>query len=370
MPGRLARDASPAAPARSCPTCRSRARAAPRGAARARRAAARRAVCDAAARASAHEAAQRRAGRASTGRSDRGREDRRRARARGQGRRHARGRHQERASTRPRSGWSVPAATTSRCARSRASPNPSAPSSSGCRCSSRPRAPPATPAAVPVEVQIVSRARPSSEKASPKDRHDHAAGHDGDDAAGAGVRRHARAVRHGPVRCRCEAPARARAAAFSGPRDRGWAVATAQTMSVSSGPPARRQGEGRTGFRTLVAGEAPGRRRQTAIELARQLARLGRQDDPARLEPRRGWPRGRTRRVTRARHHRRAVGTRLLRGRDHAAIAAREAHVIAAGSSVAGTAAAKDKDRVEHAAGCARRRLRPCGHHGRRAGRA
>ena len=63
------------------------------------------------------------------------------------------------------------------------------------------------------------------------------------------------------------------------------------------------------------------------------------------MEPRRGGPRRRPRRITAARHHRRAVGTRLLRGCDHAASGLRGARHRRR-FSVAGTAAAMDKDRV------------------------
>jgi len=103
---------------------------------------------------------------------------------------------------------------------------------------------------------------------------------------------------------------------------------------------------GRTGFRTLVAGEAAGINAGVmAIELARQLARLERPVilldwslDGVGLAPELGLAP--------------TLGTTdVLSGRATfedviARLAGSPAHVIAAGSSAAGTAAAKDKDRV------------------------
>lgn len=103
---------------------------------------------------------------------------------------------------------------------------------------------------------------------------------------------------------------------------------------------------GRAGFRTVVAAEAgKDGAGHIAIELARQLARLGRQAilldwslDGVGLAADLGVsPRLGITDVLAGRATFEDVITRL---------AASDAHVIAAGSSVAGTAAATDKDRV------------------------
>ena len=252
------------------------------------------------------------------------------------------------ASRRPRSVWSVPAPTTSRCARSRASPNRSAPSSSACRCSSRSARTTSDASAVPVEVQIVSRARAIEREGLAQDRHDHAAGHDRDLLLGLVVRGHARAVRHGAIRSRFRASARARAASCSGPRDQ--AERRAIAARVRCRPMLARRlvakAQGRAGFRTLVAGEAArDDAGKIAIELSRQLASFGRQTilldwslDGVGLAAELGVSP--------------TLGiTDVLSGRASfedviARLGGSEAHVIAAGSSVAGTAAAQDKDRV------------------------
>ena len=76
--------------------------------------------------------------------------------------------------------------------------------------------------AVPIEVQIVSRARPSSEKAWPKTGMITLLAMTATDAAGARVRGHARAVRHGPVQLPLQRRRRGPStASCSGPRDRG-----------------------------------------------------------------------------------------------------------------------------------------------------
>ena len=103
---------------------------------------------------------------------------------------------------------------------------------------------------------------------------------------------------------------------------------------------------GRTGFRTLVAGETAGASAGTAaIELARQLARQKQQVilldwslDGVGLAPELGVsPTLGITDVLSGRASFEDVIERLSRS---------EAHVIPAGSSAAGTAAAKDKDRV------------------------
>ena len=195
---------------------------------------------------------------------------------------------------------------------------------------------------VPVEVQIVSRARPSSEKAWPK--------------VGMitllamvatlllGLAFVVTRELFGMAR---QAPATA-------------ALARSDSESASPGAPAvtttrtmpsvarhlTAKSKGRTGFRTLVIGE-PGSTNagRAAIELARQLARAKQQVilldwslDGAGLAPELGVsPTLGITDVLSGRASFEDVIERLSRS---------EGHVIAAGSSVAGTAAAKDKDRV------------------------
>ena len=205
--------------------------------------------------------------------------------------------------------------------------------------------------AVPVEVQIVSRARASSERAWPKvgmitllamtatlilglafvvtrELFAMARTASASETAAAGAQ-------NGLV----DAAARSPSSGGSRP------VVTMRSMPTL----ARRlvaNARGRTGFRTLVAGEAAGINAGVmAIELARQLARLERPVilldwslDGVGLAPDLGLAP--------------TLGTTdVLSGRATfedviARLAGSPAHVIAAGSSAAGTAAAKDKDRV------------------------
>ena len=195
---------------------------------------------------------------------------------------------------------------------------------------------------VPVEVQIVSRARPSSEKAWPK--------------VGMitllamvatlllGLAFVVTRELFGMAR---QAPATA-------------ALARSDSESASPGAPAvtttrtmpsvarhlTAKAKGRTGFRTLVIGEPASTNAGTAaIELARQLARAKQQVilldwslDGVGLAPELGVsPTLGITDVLSGRASFEDVIERLSRS---------EAHVIAAGSSVAGTTAAKDKDRV------------------------
>src|SRR6202008_4467786 len=106
------------------------------------------------------------------------------------------------------------------------------------------------------------------------------------------------------------------------------------------------RGQGRAGFRTLVAGDAAGDDSgRVAVELARHVANLGRQVilldwslDGVGLAPELGVSP--------------TLGiTDVLSGRASfedviERLSHSEAHVIAVGWSAAGTAAAKDKDRV------------------------
>jgi succinoglycan biosynthesis transport protein ExoP len=195
---------------------------------------------------------------------------------------------------------------------------------------------------VPVEVQIVSRARPSSEKAWPK--------------VGMitllamvatlllGLAFVVTRELFGMAR---QAPATA-------------ALARSDSESASPGAPAvtttrtmpsvarhlTAKAKGRTGFRTLVIGQpASTNAGRVAIELARQLARAKQQVilldwslDGVGLAPQLGVsPTLGITDVLSGRASFEDVIERLSRS---------EGHVIAAGSSVAGTTAAKDKDRV------------------------
>ena len=220
---------------------------------------------------------------------------------------------------------------------------------------------------VPVEVQIVSRARPSSEKAWPK------VGMITLLAMAATVLLGlAFAVTRELFGMARPAPA---AASFhrrrpSSPCRPPWrAATTARTMpSVARHLIAKAQG--RTGFRTLVAGEAAGASAGTVGNRAGAAAGAPEAaGHPARLEPRWRRPGAGARRVAHARHHRRALGPRLLRGRDRAPV---------------GLAGARHPRRLErrrhhrrqgqgpreHAAGRARRCLRSCGHRWRARGGA
>ena len=126
----------------------------------------------------------------------------------------------------------------------------------------------------------------------------------------------------------------------------------------------------RAGFRTLVTGEGDGvSAGQVAVGLARQMARQQAAGDPARLEPR--WHRAgaRSRRGADARHHRRARGARHLRGRDRAHgrfAGARDRRRIERG----GLGGRQGQGPRQHAARCARRRLRSRGHRRRARRRA
>ncbi len=228
--------------------------------------------------------------------------------------------------------------------------------------------------AVPVEVQIISRARPSSEKAWPKagmitllamtatlllglafvvTRELFAMarpGFAGDEPAGA---------QNGLVTA-------VREAAFRGAPQPPESVRTASVL-------ARRlvaRAQGRGGFRSLVAGEVAGSEAgRIAIELARQLAGLGRAGDPSRLEPRRGRARDGTRRVAYVGHHRRALRTSILRGRDRAACSLRRSRHRCRIERRRNGGGQRQGPR-QYAARCAGRCLRPCRHHrqvGRRA---
>ena len=195
---------------------------------------------------------------------------------------------------------------------------------------------------VPVEVQIVSRARPSSEKAWPK--------------VGMitllamvatlllGLAFVVTRELFGMAR---QAPATAALARSDSESASPGAPAVTTTRTMPS--VARHviaKARGRTGFRTLVIGEAADTNAGTAaIELARQLARAKQQVilldwslDGVGLAPELSVSR--------------TLGiTDVLSGCASfedviERLSRSEAHVIAAGSSVAGTAAAKDKDRV------------------------
>ena len=199
--------------------------------------------------------------------------------------------------------------------------------------------------AVPVEVQIVSRARASSEKASPKVGMITLLAMVATLLLGLAfvVTRELFAMaRQAPPLGR---DVRARGSLLPSALAAGQSVATVRTMPSV----ARRlvaDAQGRTGFRTLVAGETAGTNAgTTAIELVRQLARLERQAilldwslDGVGLGAELGVSP--------------TLGiTDVLSGRASfedviGRLAGSRAHVIAAGSSVAGTAAAKDKDRV------------------------
>ena len=195
---------------------------------------------------------------------------------------------------------------------------------------------------VPVEVQIVSRARSSSEKAWPK--------------VGMitllamvatlllGLASVVTRELFGMAR---QAPATtALAVSASEPASRAVpAVTTTRTMP-SLARHIIAKARGRTGFRTLVIGQPADTNAGTAaIELARQLAHAKQQVilldwslDGAGLAPELGVsPTLGITDVLSGRASFEDVIERLSRS---------EGHVIAAGSSVAGTAAAKDKDRV------------------------
>jgi uncharacterized protein involved in exopolysaccharide biosynthesis/Mrp family chromosome partitioning ATPase len=195
---------------------------------------------------------------------------------------------------------------------------------------------------VPVEVQIVSRARASSEKAWPKTGMTTLLAMTATLLLGLAF-----TVTRELFGMARQAPA---TGSFAGkvaepPSPAVPAVSTAHTM-----PSVARQligkAQGRTGFRTLVASDATGTNAGTAaIALTRQLASQKQQVilldwslDGVGLAPELGVsPTLGTTDVLSGRASFEDVIERLSRS---------EAHVIPAGSSAAGTAAAKDKDRV------------------------
>jgi succinoglycan biosynthesis transport protein ExoP len=203
--------------------------------------------------------------------------------------------------------------------------------------------------AVPVEVQIVSRARPSSEKAWPKV---------GMMTLLAMTATLLLGLAFVVTR---ELFSMARQTPTAGRRAVGGAVATSASelpltviappaISARTVPSVARhlmgKAKGRTGFRTLVTGDgASANAGPVAIELARQLARQTQQVilldwslDGVGLAPELGVsPTLGIIDVLSGRASFEDVIERMARS---------DAHVIAAGSSAAGTAAAKDKDRV------------------------
>ena len=197
--------------------------------------------------------------------------------------------------------------------------------------------------AVPVEVQIVSRARLSSEKASPKVGMITLLAMTATVLLGLAF-----VVTRELFGMARQVPAGGRPVSTPLSEPASPAVA-AVTMARSLPSVARHliaKAEGRTGFRTLVAGEVSGTSAGTeAIELARQLARQKQQVilldwslDGVGLAPELGVsPTLGTTDVLSGRASFEDVIERLSRS---------EAHVIPAGSSAAGTTAAKDKDRV------------------------
>ena len=196
--------------------------------------------------------------------------------------------------------------------------------------------------AVPVEVQIVSRARASSEKAWPKVGMITLLAMTAALLLGlafAVTRQLFGMARQAPA---AGAPARP---AFEPASSPARLVTTARTLpAVARGLIAKAQG--RTGLRTLVAGETAGTNAGTvAVELTRQLARQNQHVilldwslDGVGLAPELGVSP--------------TLGiTDVLSGRASfedviGRLSRSEAHVIPAGSSAAGTTAAKDKDRV------------------------
>lgn len=203
--------------------------------------------------------------------------------------------------------------------------------------------------AVPVEVQIVSRARPSSEKAWPKVGMMTLLAMTATLLLGLAfvvTRELFSMARQAPAGSRSIADVAAMPAASKSPLP---AIAT-PVIAARTVPSIARQlvtkAQGRTGFRTLVTGEgASTNAALVAIELARQLARQTQQVilldwslDGVGLAPELGVSP--------------TLGiVDVLSGRASfedviERMAGSEAHVIAAGSSAAGTAAAKDKDRV------------------------
>jgi hypothetical protein len=200
--------------------------------------------------------------------------------------------------------------------------------------------------AVPVEVQIVSRARPSSEKAWPKVGMMSLLAVTATLLLGLAfvVTRDLFSLARTPLAGRgaAEEPggltASRQPAAFASPPTRARSVPSVARHLIA-------RAKGRTGLRTLVAGEGEGAG-LAAIEVARELARQGRPVilldwslDGAGLASELGVSP--------------ALGiVDVLAGRASfedviERMPGSAAHVIAAGSSAAGTAAAKDKDRVD-----------------------
>jgi polysaccharide biosynthesis transport protein len=203
--------------------------------------------------------------------------------------------------------------------------------------------------AVPVEVQIVSRARPSSKKAWPKVGMMTLLAMTATLLLGLAfvvTRELFTMARQAPTGSRSIGSVAAIPAALQSPLP---AVASPVIAARTVPSVARHlvaKAQGRTGFRTLVTGESGGADAAlVAIELARQLARQTQQVilldwslDGVGLAPELGVSP--------------TLGiVDVLSGRASfedviERMAGSEAHVIAAGSSAAGTAAAKDKDRV------------------------
>jgi Mrp family chromosome partitioning ATPase len=199
--------------------------------------------------------------------------------------------------------------------------------------------------AVPIEVQIVSRARPSSEKAWPKVGMMTLLAMTASLLLGLAfvitrelftMARQAPAVRRG-------------AGGIAGATASALPAIVPPMVTARAAPSVARhlvaKAQGRTGFRTLVTGDgADFDAGPAAIELARQLARraqvilLDWSLNGVGLAPQLGVSP--------------ALGiTDVLSGRASfedviERMAGSDAHVIAAGSSTTGTAAAKDKDRV------------------------
>jgi succinoglycan biosynthesis transport protein ExoP len=195
--------------------------------------------------------------------------------------------------------------------------------------------------AVPVEVQIVSRARPSSERASPKTGMIALLTMAATLLLGLAyvvMREMFAMARQAPITTGTARPRVHPAMAQPIPTMRTLS-SVARRLATSA--------QGRTGFRTFVAGEADATdARPIAIDLARQLARLGGQVillnwslDGARF----GTDLGASA----------ALGiSDWLAGRASfedviARLPGSQAHTIAAGSNAAGTAAANDRDRVD-----------------------
>lgn len=205
-------------------------------------------------------------------------------------------------------------------------------------------------AAVPGEVQVISRARPSSDKAWPKTGMITLLAMTGTLLLGLAMvvtrELFAAARQQSPQRPAAVPAGMAMEAASRQPS----LTTAAPPSTVRTMPSLARQlaakGQGQTGFRTLVSSEEAGvDAGATAIELAQQLARLKHQvilldwsldgiglAHELGLSPRLGI-------------------TDVLSGRASfedviERLAGSDAHVIPAGSSAAGTAAARDRDRV------------------------